>query len=220
MPITRPSNDLKNKINVIAVGTRTQEATAEDFIELCAILEEVIDAVESLQLTTSPNPYYGSYTSLALLQAAYPVGEANAWAIIDAGVGITPQIAYWNTTSEAWEISGAVDDTIEVANYASLPAPGTTGKWYVTLDTNYLYRWYNAQYNLVGVPATNEVKIQGALVDITGKTDLSAFEVNDKFRYWDGDRYVQGKIIDAAAILPDDLDDITKIKLVTDETIF
>lgn len=65
-----------------------------------------------------------------------------------------------------------------------------------------------------------EVKIQGALVLLEGKQFLSRLEVNDKFRMWVGDRYVVGKIIDETAILPDDLDDDTKIKLVIDNEIF
>lgn len=64
-----------------------------------------------------------------------------------------------------------------------------------------------------------EVEIQGFNVLTKGKTDISILEVGDKFRGWDNDRYVVGKVIDAAAILPTDLDDNAKIKLVTDNTI-
>lgn len=217
MALTRPSTPLATKSNIKPVGNRLHEATAEDFIEISNLLIEYATAIEALQLATSPNPFYGRYTSLALLQAAYPTGELNAWAVIDAGIGITPQIAIWDNLGLNWEISGYESNTIEVTNYAALPAPGTIDKWYVTLDTNYLYRWYNSQYNLVGVPATYEVKIQGALVDITGKTDLNAFQDGDKFRYWDAERYVQGIIIDATSItLPTDLDDDTKIKIILD----
>jgi hypothetical protein len=65
-----------------------------------------------------------------------------------------------------------------------------------------------------------EVKIQGGIVLIEGKQFLNRLEVDDKFRMWDGDRYVVGKILDDTAILPDDLDDDTKIKLVIDNQIF
>jgi hypothetical protein len=217
MALVRPSVELSTKTNIKPVGNRLHEATAEDFAEIASLLNSYADAIEALQLSQSPNPFYGRYTSIALLEAAYTTGEENAWAVIDAGAGITPQIAIWDNIGLNWEISGAVSNTIEVANFAALPAPGTIDKWYVTLDTNYLYRWYNSRYNLIGVPATHEVKIQGALVDITGKTDLSVFENNDKFRYWDNERYVQGLIIDASSItLPDDLDDDTKIKIILD----
>lgn len=183
--------------------------------EVKAVANDHADRIDNIEanLIVSSNPFYGRYTSLALLQAAHPMGEVNAWAVIDAGAGITPLIAIWDNIGGDWEIAGFVDTTVEVANYAALPAPGTSGFWYVTLNTNYLYRWYNGQYNLVGVPATHEVKIQGALVEIEGKTDLSVFEVDDKFRYWDGDNYVTGKIVDDTAIIPDDLYSGTKIKL-------
>jgi hypothetical protein len=70
------------------------------------------------------------------------------------------------------------------------------------------------------VPENLEVKIQEAYVLTQGKTDLTDFEVGDKFRAWLGDRYVVGKII---ALLTDtfqnSINDTTKIKLVTDSEI-
>lgn len=213
MPALTPSTNLKNKTNVKPVGNRLQEATAEDFQELGNILDNHAALIDALDNVSSLNPNYGIYTSLALLQAAHPVGELNAYATIDAGPGITPQIAIWDEIDEEWEISGYSDNTIEVANYAALPASGTTGKWYITLNTNYLYRWYNSQYNLVGVPATYEVLIQGAIVQTAGKTNLTTLEVGDKFRYWDGDTCLFGKIISTPALIPTDLYNDTIIKL-------
>lgn len=64
-----------------------------------------------------------------------------------------------------------------------------------------------------------EVNIQGFSVSTIGKTTFTNLEVGDKFSGWDGDRYVVGKVLNATAILPTDLDDETKIKLVTDKTI-
>ncbi|WP_421801762.1 hypothetical protein [Flagellimonas sp.] len=102
MPLTRPSPLLANKTNVRAVGNRSNEATAEDFAEIAAILLEIIDQVESLTGTQDPNPNYGTYSSLLLLQAAFPVGELNSYAIIDPGVGTPPQIALWDETDQEW----------------------------------------------------------------------------------------------------------------------
>lgn len=39
-----------------------------------------------------------------------------------------------------------VDDVIEAANFAALPVTGETGKIYVTLDTNFEYRWSGSVY--------------------------------------------------------------------------
>jgi hypothetical protein len=39
-----------------------------------------------------------------------------------------------------------VDDVVEVANFASLPGTGETGKIYVTIDANKTYRWTGSTY--------------------------------------------------------------------------
>lgn len=44
-----------------------------------------------------------------------------------------------------------VDDVLEVANYATLPTTGETGKIYVTLNDNKQYRWSGSTY----IPITN-----------------------------------------------------------------
>ena len=85
MPITRPSNFLTAKVNIQAVGNRLNEATAEDYVG-----------------AGNPNPTYGVYTSLALLQSTYPSAVAGAYAIIDSGVGSNPQIALWDATDTVW----------------------------------------------------------------------------------------------------------------------
>lgn len=44
------------------------------------------------------------------------------------------------------QLPSYVDDVIEVANYASLPATGETSKIYVTIDNNFAYRWTGSVY--------------------------------------------------------------------------
>lgn len=44
------------------------------------------------------------------------------------------------------QLPSYVDDVIEVADYASLPSTGETGKIYVTLDDNKTYRWSGTAY--------------------------------------------------------------------------
>lgn len=44
------------------------------------------------------------------------------------------------------QLPSYVDDVVEVANYASLPTTGETGKIYVTLDDNKTYRWSGTTY--------------------------------------------------------------------------
>lgn len=44
------------------------------------------------------------------------------------------------------QLPSYVDDVLEVADYASLPSTGETGKIYVTLDDNKTYRWSGSAY--------------------------------------------------------------------------
>lgn len=44
------------------------------------------------------------------------------------------------------QLPSYVDDVLEYANYAALPAEGETGKIYVTLDDNKTYRWGGSAY--------------------------------------------------------------------------
>lgn len=139
---------------------------ATEIKEVAGNHADLLDAIDTrlsaLELSQSSNPFYGRYSSLAILQAAYPVGELDAWAVIDAGAGITPLIAIWDDVGGTWEISGYKDNTIEVANYAALPAPGLIGKWYVVKDEESLYRWFDGSYHLMridNVQTTNSNKL-------------------------------------------------------------
>ena len=63
------------------------------------------------------------------------MGVANGVATLDAN-GLVPSS----------QLPSYVDDVIEVANYAALPATGEAGKIYVTLDDNKTYRWGGSAY--------------------------------------------------------------------------
>jgi len=63
-----------------------------------------------------------------------------------------------------------VDDVLEYADFASLPVTGETGKVYITLDTNEMYRWSGSVYVQVGgTTATAWGSITGTL---SAQTDL------------------------------------------------
>lgn len=68
-------------------------------------------------------------------------------------------------------IPGYVDDVLEFANLAGLPATGETGKVYVALDTNKVYRWSGTVYvelSSAGV-ADVAIKLQTArTISLTG----------------------------------------------------
>jgi lysophospholipase L1-like esterase len=63
----------------------------------------------------------------------------------------------------AAQLPGYVDDVLEIANYASLPAIGETGKIYITTDTNNEYRWGGSAYiQIVASPGTTDAVPEGA----------------------------------------------------------
>jgi hypothetical protein len=77
----------------------------------------------------------------------------------------------------ASELPSYVDDVVEVANFASLPATGETGKIYITLDTNFIYRWTGSTY----VEIKDSSAVWGAITGtLSNQTDLqSALNAKD-----------------------------------------
>jgi hypothetical protein len=63
-----------------------------------------------------------------------------------------------------------VDDVLEYANYAALPATGETGKIYVALDTNKTYRWSGSAYIYI---------TSGAVDSVAGKTGVVTLDKTD-----------------------------------------
>lgn len=67
-------------------------------------------------------------------------------------VGAANGVCPLNTSSKIDEtyLPSYVDDVVEYANLAAFPASGETGKIYVALDTNFIYRWSGSAYIQVG----------------------------------------------------------------------
>lgn len=69
----------------------------------------------------------------------------------------------------SYQLPSYVDDVIEVANYAALPASGEAGKIYITLDTNRIYRWSGSTY----IEITDNTAVWGAITGtLSSQTDL------------------------------------------------
>ena len=67
------------------------------------------------------------------------------------------------------QLPSYVDDVVEVADFAALPVSGETGKIYVTLDNNKIYRWSGSVY--IEIAANNA--IWGAITGtLSNQTDL------------------------------------------------
>lgn len=174
MPLTRPSAAFSDKTNVNPSINRQQEATAEDFMEAGALFDEYATAIEGLQQEASANPYYGSYTTLVALQTAHPTALTDGWAIIDAGAGITPQIAAWDDIEEQWELAGGTSQVhVFVNTVADLPGTGVEQKDYITLDDMQVRVWHNGEYKIKS-PINNTTSWQTKIVktlDTDGNTD-------------------------------------------------
>lgn len=87
-------------------------------------------------------------------------GVANGYASLD-GSGKVPST----------QLPSYVDDVVEVANFAALPATGETGKIYITLDTNFVYRWSGSVYVKISEPNAVWGSITGTL---SNQTDLQS----------------------------------------------
>jgi hypothetical protein len=66
-------------------------------------------------------------------------------------------------TIDAARLPSYVDDVVEFANLAAFPATGETGKLYVALDTNKVYRWSGTTYIFI---------TSGAVDSVAGKTGV------------------------------------------------
>jgi hypothetical protein len=110
----------------------------------------------------------GALLSTSGVISSVPYGAANGVATL-GGDGKVPSI----------QLPSYVDDVVEVANFAALPVTGETGKLYITLDNNKVYRWTGSIY--VEIAANNAV--WGAITGtLSNQTDLQS-ALNAKVPY-------------------------------------
>lgn len=61
------------------------------------------------------------------------------------------------------QLPSYVDDVLESANSAALPVTGETGKIYITLDNNKVYRWSGSTYvEIVATPGSTDSVTEGS----------------------------------------------------------
>lgn len=88
-------------------------------------------------------------------------GIANGYASLD-GAGLVPST----------QLPSYVDDVLEYTNLAGFPVTGTTGKIYVALDTNKIYRWSGTAY--IEVSPTVGTIWGGITGTLANQTDLQS----------------------------------------------
>ena len=101
-----------------------------------------VDAKGRVTAGTNPTTLAGYGITDAV--ASSTLGAANGVATLDAS-GLVP----------ASQLPSYVDDVLEYANFAALPATGESGKIYVTQDTNKIYRWSGSAYIEISPVAGN-----------------------------------------------------------------
>ena len=90
-------------------------------------------------------------------------GVANGYASLD-GSGLVPST----------QLPSYVDDVLEYANLASFPLTGTTGKIYVDLTTNKIYRWSGTIYVEISSSAGGGGTWGSIIGTLSNQTDLQA----------------------------------------------
>ena len=100
-----------------------------------------ISRLAKLEDVTSQNDSSSNDASIA-------VSPNTLWRYINSLKGVNSGIASLGDDGKvpSSQLPSYVDDVIEVANYASLPTRGESGKIYVTIDTRKTYRWGGTEY--------------------------------------------------------------------------
>jgi hypothetical protein len=116
------------------------------------------------------NSFQGDGTNLTGVELLSNKGQANGYVPLNG-----------SSLIEAVYLPSYVDDVLEYADFASFPLTGETGKIYIDLDQNDIYRWSGSVYvEVAGTAPTNWGSITGTLLNQTdlqtalnGKVDVS-----------------------------------------------
>src|SRR5690606_22433275 len=105
----------------------------------------------------------------------------NAYAIIDSGVGNTPQISVWNNVTQQWEGGDYTSSVVWLNNLGERPAAGNENTLYIVKDSGEEYYWDFGAYHLLNgalTTASTEIKIDGNKFRYVGD-DSNNIQVGD-----------------------------------------
>jgi|GEM_PF-2735401 hypothetical protein len=148
MPLTRPSSSLKEKINKNPVMNRIEQATAEDFTELCNIINEYADFIEELFDETHRSNFLGYYGNLSLLQARYPNPPEDSFGII-VSIANDPESIY-RYIGGSYVLLGGSQNLLFYSQVSNFPVTGQTDKLYISRTQKKIYAWWDSQYHYLG----------------------------------------------------------------------
>ncbi len=148
--ITIAFGNKKDKITPISPFT---SAVSDRTFHLSVNAQGDITSIASVSIQIAQSQVTGLATDLSLKEDKANKGIANGYTPLDA----TGKVA-------AAYLPSYVDDVIEVANFASLPVTGETGKLYLTLADNKVYRWSGSAYvQIVSSPGSTDAVPEGVL---------------------------------------------------------
>ena len=104
-------------------------------------------------LTNCTGYTFANLASKPTTLSGYGITDAVASSLIGAASGVAPLGS--DSKISATYLPSYVDDVLEYTNLAGMPVTGETGKIYVALDTNKIYRWSGSTYIEVSPTAGN-----------------------------------------------------------------
>ena len=174
---------------IVTETTNTIEITAQPNDEIIDV--NIIDNREDIVLNVTPTVVEININSLTGnfgVTWGEITGTLSNQTDLNTALGLKADLVGGKVPSS--QLPSYVDDVVEVANYAALPATGETGKIYVVLDTNKIYRWSGSAY----IEIVDSTAVWGAITGtLSSQTDLQN-ALNAKFDDPTGDttQYIAG----------------------------
>jgi len=177
-PITLLSSDITSTLGYTPYNASNPAGYISSFTETDPTVGAHIKAITTTNISNWNTAYgWGNHTSAGYLTGISSgqvttalgytpenlanKGVANGYASLD-GSGLIPPT----------QLPSYVDDVLEYTNLAAFPGTGTTGKIYVTLDTNKVYRWSGVTY--IEVSPTVGTIWGGITGTLANQTDLQS----------------------------------------------
>ncbi len=153
---------------IVTETTNTIEITAQPNDEIIDV--NIIDNREDITLNVTPSVVeinINSLTSNFGVEWGDITGTLSDQEDLQDALDLKADLVDGKVPSS--QLPSYVDDVVEVANFASLPVTGETGKIYITLDTNFIYRWTGSTY----VEIKDSSAVWGAITGtLSNQTDL------------------------------------------------
>ena len=153
---------------IVTETTNTIEITSQSTDEVIDV--NIIDNRDDITLNVTPTLVeinINSLTSNFGVNWGDITGTLSNQTDLNTALGLKADLVGGKVPSS--QLPSYVDDVVEVATYSALPATGETGKIYVVLDTNLIYRWSGSAY----IEIKDSSAVWGAITGtLSNQTDL------------------------------------------------